>query len=67
MATFRACGAEIVFARTPQGKNMPLDAGSKTMFVVEGGAGTPVTCKPIQVRTPHWATCTSPDEFRRGS
>jgi len=65
MSRCNSCGAEIIWAKTPGNKDMPLDAKSETRWLVEGGAGTPVTCKPIQVRVSHFSTCPNADQHRR--
>lgn len=62
-----SCGAEIIWAKTPAGKDMPLDVKGETLWIVEGGAGQPSTCRPVQVRKSHFATCPNAAQHRRGS
>lgn len=65
MSQCKTCNAEIIWAKTASGKTMPIDAKSETMFIVEGGAGELVTCRPVQVRKSHFATCAQAEQHRR--
>lgn len=65
-STCSACGKPIRWATTEKGKSMPLDDKPKTMWLIEGGGGAPVTTRPVQVRESHWGTCSDPDRFRKG-
>ena len=67
MSTCKSCGASITWATTPAGKSMPLDAKGETMYLVEGGVTTTVTCRPVVVRRPHWAACPGADAHRKTS
>lgn len=63
----RSCGSDIVWVVTPAGKNMPLDAMSTSMWLIqEEGAqqGSP-RARLVQVRTPHWASCPHAAEWRK--
>lgn len=51
------CGKEIEFVRTPAGRAMPVDVGSKVVLVDDEG------CVRTG-RTPHWATCSDPEAAR---
>ena len=62
----KSCSAEIVWATTPGGKSMPLDAKHETLWLIEACAvGAPPTCRPVQVRRSHFATCPQADQHRR--
>lgn len=65
MSQCKSCGAEIIWAKTPAGKNMPLNADGEKRFLVEGGATQIITCRPIVVRTSHFSTCPNADQHRR--
>lgn len=63
-----ACHAPIVFALLPSGKRMPLDAkpaADGRFQLLDGWA----TTAPVDYSGPrfkaHWATCSSPDRFRK--
>lgn len=53
----KECNAEIKFIRTIKGKQMPVDAKP-----IKGITETGVM---ISVYTPHWATCSNPNKFRK--
>jgi hypothetical protein len=73
--TCRSCGAEIVFARTREGRLMPVDAhphpaGTVTLEwdpasgewrAILGGQPSPGT----PMHRPHFATCPAAAEWRR--
>jgi hypothetical protein len=74
----RGCGAPIRWLRTPNGKNMPVDAAPvewaehlTELLVHESGIAVRVgACKPIEVvhglfYRPHWASCPAADKFKR--
>ena len=61
MPTCRSCGAPIVWGKTPSGKNMPLDAKPEKRGVIEEGV-----VRITNAYTPHWSTCPSAAEHRRG-
>jgi hypothetical protein len=70
------CGAPIVWARTPGGKNTPVDvqvSPAGTILLVDRGDRVPVAVvlKPDdradhagKLRTTHWATCPAAPAFR---
>ncbi len=58
----KSCGADIIFAPTESGKKMPLDQTPKKAAVMIRGLA-----KIMDVYTPHWATCTSPERHRKGA
>lgn len=53
------CGKPILWAKTPAGADMPLDADAETRWLIEGGANELVRARPVQVRTSHMRTCTN--------
>lgn len=58
------CGKRITFAKNARtGNAMVFDAESTTAWVVEGD---PPVARAVQVRTPHHATCSDPEFFRKG-
>ena len=76
----KKCGAEILFIKTPAGKNMPCDPAAATYWKDSNGKGRVVTPNGEVVSCsfdgnpdeatgigyiPHWGTCSRPDEFRR--
>lgn len=80
MATCKACGAPIVWIKTPGGKSMPCDPEQVTYWQRSGAKGKIVTPNgevlscvfegDPQAATgigyvPHWATCPQADSFRR--
>lgn len=75
----KACGALIVFVRTPNGKAMPCDA-AKVYYKEDGGRDLVVTdagqlrggtitsdCKSADgfAYRPHWASCLGADKMKR--
>lgn len=76
VTTCRKCPAEIIFAKTPAGAWMPVDAEPNpdgnlaecgrnddgVLLVAPVDLFTPAGARR---RMPHWATCTSPEEFRK--
>lgn len=74
------CGAEIVWAKTDAGRNMPVDAetdpdGAIELFVEDGELRARVLKRRersqatlgtlVELRTSHFATCTEAGSFRR--
>ena len=77
----KSCGKEIVWIKTIAGKAMPCDAAPQYYRQRPGGKrkivtpnGEVLSCEilenPEQATgvgyTPHWATCSAPNRFRRG-
>jgi hypothetical protein len=65
----RSCGASILFATTPKGKQMLLDAEPQRLVVLEPSVlpGEPLTSVAV-VRscfTPHFATCPTAAAHRK--
>lgn len=79
LSTCKACGAPIIWIRTPKGAFMPADQGlvkyrenprGKTFLVDD--SGRLIHCDlefdgiPTgMARIPHWATCTYSKQFKR--
>lgn len=74
MPKCRACGKEIIFIETENGKKMPVDAEKTTIVRQNGKVETGPELKVIVNENgemvagyvPHWSTCTEPDKFRKG-
>ena len=79
MSSCTACGAPIIFLRTPKGKYMPADQGlvkyrqnpNGKKFVVDN-LGHLIRCDlefeglPTgMARIPHWATCPHAKQFKK--
>lgn len=58
MAKCKGCGADIVWIKTANGKNMPCDE-AKTTIVTESG-------ETLVGHIPHWATCPQARSFKNG-
>ena len=52
MSQCKSCGAEITWAKTPAGKNMPLDSKGETLWLLEGGATSIRSQGPVMVAVP---------------
>lgn len=79
-STCRACGAQIRWITSKNGKHIPCDF-SLTGYINAGHgrqrivteSGDVISCELTDSRTcaegygyiPHWSTCTKPDQFRR--
>ena len=78
-STCKACGAGIIWIKTPAGKHMPVDIGIRAYWANPNGAHKIVTHKGEVITcdlegdankstglgyTPHWATCSKVDKFR---
>lgn len=63
----KSCGAAIIWAKTPTGKTMPIDAASETMWLIDGDSinSFNASARPVQVRKSHFATCPNADQHRR--
>ncbi len=57
MAKCKGCGAEIVWIKTANGKNMPCNA-EKATIVTEAG-------EVVAGYIPHWATCPQYKTFKK--
>lgn len=54
MAKCKGCGAEIIFVKTPKGKDMPLDAKKELVFYVDEESGH---WRNEMAHRMHWLTC----------
>ena len=60
--TCRGCGAPIVWGLTEAGKKVPLDPPEKRYVALRDGR-----FRIVETWTPHFATCSKRDDFRRPS
>lgn len=78
MPTCRSCPAEIIWAVTPRGKSIPIDAepnpdGNVELLPPKPGTRAPVAVVHGQpplaaehpIHMPHCATCTHPEHWRK--
>ncbi len=62
----RGCGAIIIWAKTPAGKNAPVDAQPEKRWVEQRTPGFPLsTGALIDTYMPHHATCSGVEQFRK--
>jgi len=59
LTTCRECMKPIFFIKTKKGKSMPVNTGKIKIMTEEG--------EIVIGYFPHWATCTNPNNFRKGS
>ena len=59
MSKCRGCGAEIVWARTDRGRDIPLDAKPEKRFELSHGHAT-----LMDTYVSHFVTCPKAKEFR---
>lgn len=59
--TCKTCGAAILWAKTPQGKAMPLDAKPEKRVVLDRQTGL---AHVLDTYMPHWATCPTSEQHR---
>lgn len=64
VANCTSCGAEIIWVKTPAGRNAPLDAKLTTVYVVEG---FPITPRAVRGHLTHWATCPNAKAHREAA
>lgn len=60
-STCKSCGAQLIWAKTPEGKNMPLDAKPEKRVLLGERTGL---AHVVDVYTPHWVTCPNADQHR---
>lgn len=60
--TCSSCGAAILWAKTPQGKAMPLDAKPEKRVVLGRQTGE---AHVLDTYLPHWASCPNAAQHRR--
>ena len=81
MRQCKACGAQIIWIKTPGGKSMPCDAQpvtyqaqskAKDKIVTQNGEVISCIIGPEDINeatgigyVPHWATCPNSDKFRK--
>lgn len=64
MPTCKACGAEIIWKKTTNGKNIPLDTEPRKMATIMKDGETVWIGDAY---TTHWETCPEADRFRTKS
>ena len=64
MAKCKGCGAEIIWAKTDKGKNMPFDKKFVQMWFLNFDKKE-MHATPISVYQTHWATCPKAKDFRK--
>lgn len=59
-----SCGATILWGKTPDGKNMPLDPAERplSLQVIDAERGIVETRKAL---ASHWSTCATADQHRK--
>ena len=77
----KACGAQIIWIKTPAGRALPCDFnpvyykrtrhGNTKVVLPNGEVITAEIARDHMDAegygyTPHWSTCTNPDKFRKG-
>jgi hypothetical protein len=61
----RSCSAWLIFAKTPQGKTLPVDAVPQKRVVLEPDAsGTPIA-RVVDTYVSHFATCPNAAQHRK--
>lgn len=61
----KACGAPIIWARTSNDKNIPVDAEGVRLVVFDGTRGGQPFARILTARKPHHSTCPAAAEFRK--
>jgi len=64
-ALCKSCGAEVIWARTEGGKNMPLNAKPEKRFVLTGRASE--SASYVETFQSHFSTCPNADAHRKKS
>jgi hypothetical protein len=59
----KKCEARIIWVRTENDKNMPLDAKKVRIAVLDHDQA--VVERYVEGHVPHWATCPAADDFRK--
>lgn len=59
------CKKEIIFVKTTNGKEMPIDYNSTDAEDLELLSQNKILAYKAGVHVPHWGTCTDPNYFRR--
>ena len=63
MPSCKACGADILWFKTLNGKNMPVDVKPEKRFVI---VKMDNPGKIVDTYMPHWATCPDYKKFKKG-
>lgn len=66
MLRCRSCGAEIRWAKSEQGKAMPLDAEPEKRIVLDEVEGRDPIGRVVTVYTSHFVTCPNAAQHRKG-
>lgn len=66
MAQCKSCGAPIIWAETPNGKKMPLDAKPEKRAVLTVSASDKTVAQIQSTYMPHWSSCPNADAHRKG-
>lgn len=65
MPKCKSCGAEIIWAVTPKGRNTPLDANKIRVAQVTDLDGQLKIEEVHEGHVSHWATCPTADKHRK--
>jgi hypothetical protein len=66
VSTCRSCGAEIFFAATENGRQMPIDVRAEKRVVIERrGNGLPPLARVVDTYVSHFSSCPSASEHRK--
>lgn len=63
MSTCKGCGKSIVWATTPQGRRIPLDANTPTYTVTVFPENTPAIAERSAAMVSHFVTCPKANDF----
>ena len=58
----KECHADIYWVKTVNGKNMPVNIKKETIVIHDAKSDA---YKMVTGYTPHWATCSAADKFRK--
>lgn len=62
MALCKECETEVIWIKTPNGKNMILDAKETTVYIK---LINPLQWVQVRGHVPHWATCPNAKDFKK--
>ena len=67
LASCKSCGAEIIWIKTPTGKNAPIDAKPEKRWaeINRFSASEPRRWALLDTYLPHFASCPNADQHRR--
>ena len=63
MPKCKGCDAEIIWIKTANGKNMPIDAKERTFYI--NWDSDKFSTQAIKGNQPHWATCPKAKDFKK--